>query len=86
MGNKVPVLLRLFGPQAQLAGCREVKVSVVPGSTSARQVLDEMSLRYPVLTESLATSRLAINHQLASDDAVIDGSEELAIIGMVGGG
>ena len=76
----------LFGPQAALAGTRSVSVSIEPGCTTCAAVLTAIGEGCEVLQPSLATSRLAVDQVLRDRDFVLHGHEELALIGMVGGG
>ena len=82
-GVEIPV--RLFGVQAQLAGAEAVVVRVPRGATvaDARAALAEAA---PALRPSLGASRFAVDHAYAAEDRVLGGAEEVALIGLVGGG
>lgn len=76
----------LFGPQAALAGASSLEVDVIAGHTTCAAVLKQVSDTCEALVPSLASSRLAVNHTLADGSQTINGDEELALIGLVGGG
>jgi molybdopterin converting factor small subunit len=78
--------VKLFGPQARLAQQREVEVEVAGDSTQAREVLAAVGAACPALGESLASSRLAVNHAFAPGDTPVRPGDEVALIGMLGGG
>ncbi len=84
--NDVRASVRLFGPQAGLSGRRTIDVRIVPGVTTCADVLTQLESSCAALTDSLASSRLAVDHELATTDTRLTGDEELALIGMVGGG
>lgn len=79
------ITVKLFGPQAQLAGVREVRVEVGDGATGAR-VLAALGRTAPALRPSLDGSRLAVDHEYVGDEQVIRAGQEVALIGMVSGG
>lgn len=82
--KRVEVLL--FGPQAELAGVRSVGIDIAAGRTTCAEALSLVAERCAALRPSIASSRLAVDHAFADGCAVLRGDEELALIGMVGGG
>lgn len=74
----------LFGPQATLAGKREVAVEVA--EPTAQAVLTALSEAAEPLAASLAASRLAVNHEFVAETHPIRPGDEVALIGMVSGG
>lgn len=78
--------VQLFGPQAQLAGKRTVRVETPRGTLSAGDLLAILSESEPVLAESIPLSRIAVNHEFAAPDQQINAGDEVALIGMVSGG
>ncbi len=80
------VRVRLFGPQAQLAGRRQLEVELPGERATVRQVLSGLEGREPRLAASLQGSRIAVNHVFATSESVIGADDEVALIGMVGGG
>lgn len=79
------VAVKLFGPQAQLAGTREARVELA-GVPTVAQVRAALAQVAPALVPSLATSRMAVNHAFVSDSDTISATDEVALIGMVSGG
>jgi len=80
------VRVKLFGPQARWIGDRELSVELPDAGANCaglRLALAELDDR---LAQSLASSRLAINHRFAADDDAISPGDEVALIGMISGG
>ncbi|MEM1099549.1 MAG: MoaD/ThiS family protein [Planctomycetota bacterium] len=84
ISRRVGVLI--FGPQAELAGKRCIDVDICPGQTTAAEVLQQLGEACEDLQASLPLSRLAVNHAFCNAEQPLKGDEELALIGMVGGG
>ena len=62
--------VKLFGVMAQQAGAREVAVRLTGGAARQRQeLLAALAAQHPALRESVAVSRLAIDHEYAAADA-----------------
>ena len=79
------VTVRLFGPQARLAGADRVDVPL-PQHATADDLLTRLQTVCPPLGPSLAASRIAVDHAYAAaGDPVPDGAE-VALIGLVSGG
>ena len=76
----------LFGPQAQLAGTREVTLDITESDSTCAQARQLLGQMHPELADSLPASRIAVNHQFVSDDYQLQPSDEVALIGMVSGG
>lgn len=76
----------LFGPQAQLAETRQVALRFDRDAVTAADVLAALRDAAPRLSDSLGTSRLAVDHEFAAADRVIAPGDEVALIGMVSGG
>lgn len=76
---KVKVLL--FGAEEKRVGRSSVEIEVVDGAC-ARDVLDAIAVRWPELKQA----RLAVNHAFAAGDQEIGPKDEVALIGLVGGG
>ncbi len=75
----------LFGPAARAAGAASIRVRV-PGSATARMVLEALATQRPEIAFALPGARLAVNHALAPADAVVHPGDEVALIAMVSGG
>ena len=80
------VCVKLFGPQAHLVGKRELEVELPGEQATARQILSGLEDCEPRLAASLGGSRIAVNQAFVASDAVIGADDEVALIGMVGGG
>lgn len=78
--------VKLFGPQARLAQQREVVVELGGDAMEASEILAAVGAACPAIVETLPSSRLAVNHAFVETDAVVRPSDEVALIGMVGGG
>lgn len=83
-GVQIDVLL--FGPQAELAGTRTLRIEADGDPPTAREVMALIAAAAPSLAGGLSTSRLAINHEFAADGDPVSGSDEVALVGMVSGG
>ncbi len=77
--------IKLFGPQAKLAGTRELRVTVAKPVTVAA-VLHAIATDCPPLAASAQASRLAVNQRFAGSDEAVAAGDELALIGMISGG
>jgi molybdopterin synthase catalytic subunit len=75
----------IFGHQAISAGTRSLAIEVAATPCTAADVLAAIGAASPALLPSLASSRLAVNHEFADAGQLISGREELALIGMVSG-
>lgn len=80
------ITVHLFGAQAAIAGVRETTLTLDAPSPTAASVLQALGEHIPELSDSLRTSRLAVNHEFASAEQPIRPGDEVALIGMVSGG
>lgn len=80
------VRVALFGPQAALAATREVELRLPSERATAADVLSALAEATPALRDSLPSSRLAVNHEFAALERVIEAGDEVALVGMVSGG
>ena len=80
------IRILLFGPQAALAGKRQVDVDLPGPTATCGQVRQSLAQVEPRLGDSLAASRFAVNGSYAADDAVVSCADEVALIGLVSGG
>lgn len=78
--------VKLFGPQAQLAKRRELDVAVDADSVSAAQLLTAIASACPALSDGLGNSKLALNQEFADAGDIVNPGDEIALIGMLGGG
>jgi molybdopterin converting factor small subunit len=82
----VTVIVRLFGPQAALAGAQQLSVRLPGETASAGAVREQIALVAPMLAGSVIHSRVAVNHAFVADEALIGPDDEVALIGSVSGG
>ena len=75
----------LFAAARDLAGTDSVVVELPAGSTIAG-LRRELARRIPALAGLLAKSAIAVNHDFAEDDRVLQPNDELAVIPPVSGG
>lgn len=79
---KITVLL--FGQQARIAGTRRLEVEAEPATvTGVRRALASAC---PDLVPSLPAARVAVNHAIAAESDPVAAGDEVALIGLVGGG
>jgi len=83
----VSLTLQLFGPYADAAGSRSVKIELDgQPSLSASAVIERLAIQIPALQPLLASSKLAVNCEYVPGDTQVREDDELAIIGLVSGG
>lgn len=81
------VRVLLFGPFADAAGGDHAALALAADRpATAAHVLDALGDAHPPLRPMLSAARLAVNGVLVRADAVVRESDELAVIGLVGGG
>lgn len=78
--------VKLFGPQAQLAGRSLISLDLDTDATTADQIMQDLTRQLPELAASLPSSRLAVNHEYVDQQHPVTPGDELALIGMVSGG
>ncbi len=83
--SAVRISVKLFGPQAHVANTDEVRLTFEHDPTCA-QVLDALGDSCPEISRTLSGSRLAVNQGFATPEAIVRESDEVALIGLVGGG
>jgi molybdopterin converting factor subunit 1 len=79
------VTVMLFAATRELAGADSVAVELAPGATVG-DLRAELSRRVPALAGLLAKSALAVNHDFAENDRVLNSTDEVAVIPPVSGG
>lgn len=79
--------IHLFGPYAKAVGRNELSMEC-DGHTpmTAGSVLTLLGVKHPAMQPLLASARLAINCRYVSQDHPVTEADELAVIGLVGGG
>jgi molybdopterin converting factor small subunit len=78
--------LKLFGVQAQQAGCARMRVELAQSRPTCADLRRRVAEVSPELAATLGVSRFAINHAFAPEEQLIHGDDEVALIGMVSGG
>ena len=79
--------VQLFGPYAKAAGEGQVSLTFADGDVVlASQVLAKLKEDYPPLEPLLGVARLAVNCSYVAGSHEVVSEDELAVIGMVGGG
>ena len=81
---KVTVLL--FGPYADAVNDSSVTVEMSSPSCTADEVKAQLAEQFPVLSGMLGPAILAVNHQAVRPNQAVREADEVAIIGLVGGG
>jgi molybdopterin converting factor subunit 1 len=84
MGERLMTVL-LFAAACDLAGADSVVIELPAGSTIA-QLRSDLARRFPAMSGLLAKSAIAVNHDFAEDDRVLQPNDELAVIPPVSGG
>ena len=85
MPDPTRITVKLFGPQAREAAAHELLLSF-KAPPSCAEVLGAIGEVCPAISPSLAVSRIAINQSFASASAIVQESDEVALIGLVAGG
>ncbi len=80
------VTVKLFGPAAQLVGVAEIAIQPMDTDMTCGWLKDAIVRRYPQLVTRMPSARLAVNYSYTSDDTLLTGDEEIALIEAVSGG
>jgi MoaE-MoaD fusion protein len=80
------VTIKLFGPAAQLAGVREMRLTVPTDRPTCAAIRAALGRAEPKLAALLQKGRLAVNHEFASDEDRVSPGDEVALIAGVSGG
>ncbi len=77
----------LFGPYADAVEAPSVELDFPDGAQpTAGEVLSRLAAERPVLRQMLRAARLAVNWEYVRSDFAIRQADELAVVGLVGGG
>ena len=79
------VRVLLFAAAKEAAGQGSVRVEIVDGANVA-DLRKQLASEYPVLSDLVARSFIAIDQQFAADDAALGVATEIALIPPVSGG
>jgi molybdopterin converting factor small subunit len=82
----VKVTVLLFGPYADAVNGSSVAVDISASSCTAGEVKAQLAEQYPKLRGILGAAILAVNQQAVRPNHAVCETDELAIIGLVGGG
>ncbi len=77
--------VRLFGPLARAAGSPQIVVETSHPATP-ESLRDAAARQHPALAPQIALCRVAVNHTFASAEQPIRDGDEVALVGLVGGG
>jgi molybdopterin converting factor small subunit len=80
------VPIKLFGPAAQRAGSREIRVTLEGERPTCQDLRAALARAAPALGDMLPVSRFAVNQEFAGDDDPVRSGDEVALIAMVSGG
>lgn len=80
------IAVKLFGPQAELVGRREVVLEIQDDPVTCGELRRVLSTRCSTLGTSLGSSRLAVNQAFAAESDLIRAGDEVALIGLISGG
>lgn len=79
--------IQLFGPYAKTVGQSTVSLSFdAQQPVTAGALLAELGKEYSAIAGLLGSARLAVNCQYVGADHQVAPTDELAVIGLVGGG
>jgi len=78
------VLVLLFGISRDIVGSKSIQIDF-EGEVCVKDLMDKMKKNYPKF-EELSSLLVAVNDEYASDDTVLSGNEEIALIPPVSGG
>jgi len=79
------VTVLLFGPEREAAGTPRVMVAL-GGDCRCSTLRHALGEAIPELVPFLASGRLAVNNTFVTDDHELQTGDEVALIGIVGGG
>lgn len=79
------VTVLLFGSEATAVGRDSVTVEI-SGPITGAELREHLNEHWPALRPMLPSARFAVNHAFAAPDQVIRATDEIALIGLVGGG
>lgn len=80
------VTVKLFGPQAQIVGHREVLLEFPVSEINCGDLRRALAGTDSRLGASLGGSRIAVNQTFAADSHPVRAGDEVALIGLIGGG
>ncbi|MFO0829172.1 MAG: MoaD/ThiS family protein [Phycisphaerales bacterium] len=79
------VVVLLFGPHAAAVGADRVSVDL-GGTHTCDALVGALRVQHPALGGLMGGARIAVNGRFAAPETVVARGDELALIGLVGGG
>ncbi len=79
-------IVLVFGPIAQIAGSRELRVSVATAAPTCTDLRQAIGRQYPAISGLLSSCRFAVNHAFAPETHIVRPTDDIALIGLVCGG
>jgi molybdopterin converting factor small subunit len=76
----------VFGPMAEAAGAKQLTIHLAGDCLTCSALRYEIQRQYPQLATMLRSCRFAVNCAFAEEARELDGTEEVALIGLVAGG
>lgn len=76
----------LFGDHAKIVGQNQLMIDMGSQLPTCAILKYELVRQNPVLAPGQASLRLAVNHEFACDQQLLNPEDEVAVIGMVSGG
>lgn len=77
--------IKLFAAMSELAGSSDVEAELPDGATVA-DLRRELAKQIPLARTLLSRSGIAVNHDFAENDQVLQANDEVAVIPPVSGG
>lgn len=85
--SSMTLTIQLFGPYATAAGDSSVTLAFkADDAVTASKVVARLGRDYPPLKPLLDAAKLAVNFRYVAQDHQVTCEDELALIGLVGGG
>ncbi len=78
--------VQVFGPIRRRLGRSSAAIVLEEASPTCRRLRDALEKCEPGLAAFLPACRLAVNHEFATEEQVIQPGDEVALIGLVSGG
>ncbi len=85
MTSEIIVTVRLFAAPREFTGKSEIQVTLPTGARLS-ELIKRLSADYPGLGRYLPYSKLAVNHAISTPEAILNDSDEVALLPPVGGG
>jgi len=80
------VTIEYFAVARELSGCSKESVALARSPMAVREVLGMLALRHPLLSNVIHRMRLAVNGEIAGDEALVHAGDQVAVLPPVAGG